>query len=594
MRKIIEDMSFQGKIFVGMLLATVISMLAGYFVLLQVVQIIYLSNMKKEARAELKTVQEALDAAILELGEGLDGLSTNSHILCYLERANSPVLEKQVYRALYHANSRYGRYGYFSLYNSAGNLLMINEDSHGASRQMPLDWGIFYQAARAPRVHIVRNAIIYHENSEDRYMRVARAVTDESEQIIGFVVATVLSNGFERICQSEKIGRNPMIIIQDDYSEIGYCSYGSCPKEELREVKEFFMGNSKEVYAPEEKDYFYCMRKSKEGEMNLFLKQETSSREEIKALYRTISVIFGSIMLAISVLVSGAISRSLHKNVNELQAAMASLRRGDFKSRVSVTGKKDAIGRLSESFNDMSRYIEGNLERRISKEREWALMNIKMMQAQLNPHFLYNTLDTIKWIGKANQIPEIATLSEGLAQILRMSISAKPMILLEQELQFVTSYVEIQRIRFDDRFEFILDVPEELKRCRIPKLTLQPLVENSIIHGFEESESGIIILVARKEKRESGDELIISIKDNGCGIAKERLKELREDNFEPVWNEPGNKNGKTGGSIGCHNVNAIIKLNYGEAYGIEINSEVGVGTEVIVRLPLKYGLVDNA
>lgn len=258
-----------------------------------------------------------------------------------------------------------------------------------------------------------------------------------------------------------------------------------------------------------------------------------------------------------------------------MQKAIAEIQNGNFEVRIKVESQ-DELGQLSKSFNMMTEHLEENMQCLLMRERELNETHIKMMQAQLNPHFLYNTLDTLKWLGKANEIPEIATLSAGLAKILRMSISATSKIRLEQELEFAEAYVQIQRIRFEDKFEYLVEAPEELNGCIVPKLILQPLIENAIIHGFAEKDHGVVIVEAKCEN----ERLCIAVRDNGAGMTAEQLALLNSK-------KPTKNRGKH--SIGFYNVNEIIRLNYGEAYGITAESEQGSGTTIFITLPVIRG-----
>ena len=151
---------------------------------------------------------------------------------------------------------------------------------------------------------------------------------------------------------------------------------------------------------------------------------------------------------------------------------------------------------LVDDFDDMTKALKVYVELRSKQQEELSASNIAMMQAQLNPHFLYNTLDSIKWIGKANHIPELATLSSSLAKILRASISADIFVPLADEIKLVDYYVEIQKIRFSGKFSYDAEVPMELEDVIVPKLILQPIVENAIVHGLKEREDGYIFLNA--------------------------------------------------------------------------------------------------
>ena len=171
-----------------------------------------------------------------------------------------------------------------------------------------------------------------------------------------------------------------------------------------------------------------------------------------------------------------------------------------------------------------------------------------MMHAQLNPHFLYNTLDTMKWVAKANHIPEIATMAAGLAKILRTSISKRQFIYLKEELELVNCYVDIQKIRFNDKFTYSVEMEEGLEECVIPKLIIQPIVENSVLHGLKESEEGNI----RVQITGKNGVLCIEVTDDGCGAPEEQMEAINHRRQEILV-----------GHIGVSNVDTIFRLTYG-------------------------------
>ena len=214
------------------------------------------------------------------------------------------------------------------------------------------------------------------------------------------------------------------------------------------------------------------------------------------------------------------------------------------------------------------------MEKQVSQQKQLNDVQIAMMQAQLNPHFLYNTLDTMKWVAKANHIPELATLAAKLAKILRTSISNAPFITLKEELELVESYTEIQRIRFNGRFSFQCELPAELEACMVPKLIVQPIVENAVIHGLAESgEGNIRVRVRRQDNR-----LSIQVQDDGCGIDPERMEQLNNREWE-----------KISGHIGLYNVDTIIRLHYGEEFGLHVDRPQEGGTRVTIELPAGRG-----
>lgn len=188
------------------------------------------------------------------------------------------------------------------------------------------------------------------------------------------------------------------------------------------------------------------------------------------------------------------------------------------------------------------------MERQVQQQKQLNETQIAMMQAQLNPHFLYNTLDTMKWVAKANHIPELATLAAKLAKILRTSISSAQFITLKEEMDLVECYAQIQRIRFNGKFCFECRLPKELELILVPKLIVQPIVENAVIHGLADCEEGHILV----EVYDGGDKVVIEVTDDGCGISQEVVDRLNSRSRERLK-----------GHLGFYNVDTIIRLHYG-------------------------------
>ena len=292
-------------------------------------------------------------------------------------------------------------------------------------------------------------------------------------------------------------------------------------------------------------------------------------------------------------------SEFFSRPINELSRAMKRFRKGDFDTKIELD-REDEFQQLAAGFNKMTTQLKDTMEEQVRAERKVTETRIAMMQAQLNPHFLYNTLDTIKWAAKANQVSEVTTLASSLAGILRYSISGKQFSPLEKELEMIRRYCDIQRIRFDDCFTLEVEISEELINAVVPKLILQPLVENSIIHGMEGQRDGRINVRAVAEKSDdsspgntvseivgteiSGEKagnnrnLRIDIEDNGKGISDEYIKALETDDEETLK-----------GHLGLNNVNTIIRMYYGKEYGVKASRREEGGTLITVRVPLEFG-----
>ena len=228
-----------------------------------------------------------------------------------------------------------------------------------------------------------------------------------------------------------------------------------------------------------------------------------------------VGVTLGAVSLLLCLWGALVLSRQVTRPVREMTAAMKRVQLGELSARVVPRGEGE-LGQLAVGFNQMVAECELNLRRSVERQKELNDTRIRMMQSQLNPHFLYNTLDSMKWMGVTHGVPQVATLAEDLAKILRASISGDEFVTLGQELELLERYIDIQLIRFEDRFACEIEVDDALMGCMVPKLVLQPIVENAVIHGVRDMDDGYIKIWAETD---AGD-LRLFVQDNGRGMEK--------------------------------------------------------------------------
>ena len=226
---------------------------------------------------------------------------------------------------------------------------------------------------------------------------------------------------------------------------------------------------------------------------------------------------------------------------------------------------------LSDSFDHMVRRIQKLMEQVRQEEITLRKTELKALQAQINPHFLYNTLDAIAWLCEEGRNKDAENMVTSLAKLFRISISkGHELITIEKEIQHAQSYLRIETFRYKNQFTYTFDVDENCLGYLCNKITLQPIIENAIYHGLNRmvDEGEITIRI-----REDGDDIILSVEDNGIGMTEEQCQEI-------LRKEPGDRTG-----IGIKNVNDRIKIYFGEEYGLTITSELDEGTCVDIRMP---------
>lgn len=280
------------------------------------------------------------------------------------------------------------------------------------------------------------------------------------------------------------------------------------------------------------------------------------------------------IIVSVAYTVAFIISRSITKRVSKLAERMNNLRGGKLRP-MSSSKSKDEVGVLIDNYNYMTEKMSELIEYQYKSGQELKNAELKTLQAQINPHFLYNTLDMINWYGQKSGSPEILSIVSSLTKFYRLSLSkGKDTISIKDELAHVESYFVIQNMRFQNKLNLVVDVPEEIINYQILKITLQPLVENSILHGimWRESKSGTIIISGTMKD----NTITILIKDDGVGISPEKLKAITDGTLS-----------SQGSSFGVCNVNDRLKLYYGQEFGLAYESKEGEGTIVSITLPAK-------
>lgn len=292
---------------------------------------------------------------------------------------------------------------------------------------------------------------------------------------------------------------------------------------------------------------------------------------------RNISLILILLGIAIGILVSMRMARGLVSPIEDTANALECFSKGDFDVRLSEN-RMDEIGKMNVVFNQTIQDIKELMQKVTQAEILAKEMEFKTLQSQMNPHFLYNTLDAINWMAFKKGEMEICNLVSAISNLMRVSISNKQSIItLEQELEYVKDYLYIQRMRYKDRFETVYDIDEVLLGQAIPKLVVQPIVENAIIHGFEKSQNKNVLFISAVRK---GNDMNIIVRDTGAGMTEEKADSLLK---EPVAEKGSGNASHT--NLGMYAVHKRLQFLYGENYGLMVQSKAGEGTTVILHLP---------
>ncbi len=293
--------------------------------------------------------------------------------------------------------------------------------------------------------------------------------------------------------------------------------------------------------------------------------------QEINQIQRFIAIvgfIYGILIIIFMIIFSIRYTEPMFK----MMRVIKKVERGDLSARMPIRSS-DEIGQLGNSLNNMIDEMENLIDKLVKEEKEKKEVELEALHAQINPHFLHNTLNTIKWMAKIQGNVSVSKAITSLVKLLRVSTNlGKEKITLAEEIDYLKNYMVIQRLRFNEEInlEFIID--ESCLQLKVPKLILQPIVENSIIHGLEKESFELKI---RIKIYKEDNQVFIEIVDNGPGIEKETLENIFE------LESDHNKFSK----VGLNNVNKRVKLYFGSEYGLEVKSKAGLGTKIIVNLP---------
>ena len=280
--------------------------------------------------------------------------------------------------------------------------------------------------------------------------------------------------------------------------------------------------------------------------------------------------------LILALFLTHFMARSITNRISSVIHQMSKVRKGTLSPMESPV-YHDEIGDLIDTYNYMTRKMDQLMEEQAKSAEELRIAEFHSLQAQINPHFLYNTMDMINWLAQQGRTEEVSNAVQNLSRFYKLTLSRKQsMSTIAKETEHVSIYLQIQNMRYHDSISFISDIPDELMEYSIPKLTLQPIVENSVLHGILETEdkSGTIVLTGWMED----NDIVLLISDDGVGIPPEKLPTILS----------GNGNSTSGGTnIAIYNTHRRLQILYGSDYGLTYSSEPGRGTEVEIRIPAK-------
>ena len=299
------------------------------------------------------------------------------------------------------------------------------------------------------------------------------------------------------------------------------------------------------------------------------VKELLSKSRQAQSVY----VLTAIILVIVALLFSRFMARSITLPIQKLRDSMKKVQEGDFSVSDVVVDSKNEIGSLTKSFDVMTHRIHELMEQNVHEQEEKRKSELKALQSQINPHFLYNTLDSIIWMAEGKKNEEVVLMTASLARLLRQSISNEDEVVpIANEVEYARGYLTIQKMRYKDKLEFQIDVDSSILYIPLIKLVLQPIIENAIYHGLKYKESKGLLIV--KGFMKDGN-AVLQVIDDGVGMDEETLAHIY-DKHKVNYHSNG---------VGVYNVQKRLKLYYGDDYGITYESEKGKGTTATITIP---------
>lgn len=553
--------SFRNRMFAAMLLASLVPLLICTAMMVQITRLRMDSKTSEDAAEQTAILTQSLDEIHTAFTTAVERLDEGDTVIHALSASQSNRL--QINSLLFDATDTFRDYAVFDLYDSDG---VCRYSTRGAvSGNLETDWGVLHGALESDEP-------VYYacENPTDTGSALLMGAQrlNEEDGCQGFLVMRIYLSGFHRLLDG-KYPQSDILILsrffRPVYSSQSYLNQSLVP--ELR--RQLLAGEQLD-----DENYVYTVTRHDPTGLFLVLRQPRLFTARTLWMLYTASVFCALVCVVISVLLSLTMSRQIFYPIRRLQQAFDKVQQDDLETQVKVQGT-DELAQLTNRFNRTVAALKTNREELLRNQQELNEAQIRMLQAQLNPHFLCNTLDTMKWISKINKVPQVALMSTNLADILRFCIAAEEFVPLYREMEILERYTEIQKIRLSDDFAFTVSIPEELYDCMVPKMILQPIVENAILHGLNDV-AGSTIRVSAEATPEN--RIRITVTDNGKGFPPEMIGHPYRRDKDLAK-----------GHLGLYNVDMILRRNYGEDCGLFLDrGENGVGASVTAALPIQY------
>lgn len=428
---------------------------------------------------------------------------------------------------------------------------------------------------------IGRNLKSYKSYSAEDIISISKAIIDkDTNKPVGVVMADINLKKFDEIIKDNYIGEKGFFYILDNNNNIVYSPVNSI----IYRINSNNFDSNKDSFVRSinnEKFKIMYTTSNLTGWKSIGVFSFKDISKDITSMER-FTLIIAIATLFLAVFFSLLFTNSIVTPIKELRTLMKGVESGDLDLKFKEYKYSNEFGELGHSFNHMVSEIKKLINMVYNEQRSKRKAEIETLQAQIKPHFLYNTLDTISWMAEDYNAKDIVNLVGALTRVFRIGLNkGREEINLKDEIDHINSYLIIQKYRYEDKLSYEIDFDREILNSLILKLITQPIVENAIYHGIKEKRGKGKILI---KFNRVFDDIVITVEDNGAGISEEKLQNINS------MLETSNSfciDSESGSGYGISNVNTRIKLTYGQAYGLKYYSKIGEGTKVEIKLPVE-------
>lgn len=463
-----------------------------------------------------------------------------------------------------------------ALFNHQGNVLSASQQEGLISNYSNFEW--FAQATSNPDIHHFSKPHIqdltHLTNQQVFSVTKSVEIINDNQSSLGVLLIDINTDEFIQLSNQTNLGDQGHIVILDANNEYIYDSLNECVNQNCLSIgiiQDIILGGQLQTINNTSMYVNVNTITHTRWKMATFINVNEITQAK-NQMFINMALIFIS-MIFILAIVSFFFAKRINDPMNTLKRYIKKIEKGDFDSHVYVSGQKEVVA-LADAFNTMSDRIKMLMSRVLIEQKEKRKTHFKALQNQINPHFLYNTLDSIVWLSENNRNADVEKAIIALSKFFRMSISSESNIVpLQDEIEHVSNYLLIQQIRYQNSFDFTINIDQDVLQHKVLKLSLQPLVENAIIHGIKPDESFNEIKISAYKDEHF---LYIEVFNQGYGIDQSKIAEI----MHMLHVE------KESTSMGLKNVYQRLKLYYGPSADLLIESEMDEYTKVIMKIPV--------